>query len=281
MINEFKLFTNLFSWIIRKDLYEFHIAAAVIGGSVVSGVMQSSAASDAAGAQTAAANQANATQMNMFNTTQANLKPYMTQGAMAIGNIANQRANGTLGGNFTNADLNANMAPNYAFQLQQGQQALQNSQAADSGVLSGAALKGMQNFTQNTAAGAYQQAYNNWLSNQNLNYGQMMGLASLGENAAAMAGNNAVQTGQSIGQNMIGAGNAQAAGMIGGANALSGAIGNATGYMGLNNMLGGGNLGDLFGGGGGVSTASLDPSQISGLAGGTPFMSGGAYGFGG
>jgi hypothetical protein len=280
MTNEFKLFSNLFSWIIRKDLYEFHVAAAVIGGAVVSGVVQSSAASDAAGAQTAAANQANATQQGMFNTTQKNLSPYYTQGAGAIKGLNDKLANGTLGGNFTNADLNAYMAPNYAFQLQQGQQALQNSQAADSGVLSGAALKGMQNFTQNTAAGAYQQAYANWLSNQNLNYGQLMGIASLGENAAAMMGNNATQTGQSIAQNMIGAGNAQAAGTIGSANALSGAIGSATGYMGLNNMLGGGNLGDLFGGGG-TSTASLDSSQISSLAGGTPFMSGGAYGFGG
>lgn len=149
----------------------------------------------------------------------------------------------TIGGEFTNADLNANMAPNYAFQLQQGQNALQNSQAAQNGVLSGAALKDMQNYVQGTAAGAYQNAYNNWLTTNQMNYNNLYNLASLGANAASTSGNQAIQSGSIMGQNTIGAGNAQAAGSIAQGNALSGGINNAMNYMMLNNM---NNTGSFF-----------------------------------
>lgn len=143
-----------------------------------------------------------------------------------------------LGGAFTNADLNAQMAPNYQFQLDQGMKAFNNSAAAQNGVLSGSALKGMQDYVQGTAAGAYQNAFSNWMGTQNMNFGQLYNLASLGENAAAGSGSQAVATGQSIGQNMIGAGNAQAAGQIGSANAWSNGLSSAGGYSMLNSMSG-------------------------------------------
>lgn len=248
------------------------VAAAVIGAGAIGAVGSSMAASSAADAQTNAANQANATQLGMFNQTQANLKPYMDTGAYQLDQLNQMAASPEWGGKFTNADLNANMAPNYQFQLQQGQQALQNSQAAQNGALSGAAMKDMQNFTQNTAAGAYQNAYNNWLSTNNLRWGQRAGLASMGQNAAAMVGNNATATGQSIGQNMIGAGNAQAAGSIATGNAISGAANNAAGYYQMSQMLNGG--GNMFGGGG-TSSASLDMLGGGGFSGG--ITSGGGF----
>lgn len=245
---------------LEPQIFQSHVAASVVG-SVAGGLLQSSSASDAANAQQQAAqsanatqlqiaNQANATQQQFFNTTQKNLAPFLNQGTTSVNQLQTDLQNGTLGGQFTNADLNANLAPNYAFQLQQGQQALQNSQAAQDGVLSGAALKQMQQYTQNTAAGAYQNAYNNWLTSQNLNYGQLSGLASLGENAGAMVGNagssaaNAISntlntTGTNVSNNTIGAGNAAAAGMIGSANALSGAANSIGGYAYLNNLTGG------------------------------------------
>jgi hypothetical protein len=241
------------------------VAAAVVGGGIASAAISSSASSSASNAQSNAAKDANATQLSMFNTTRQGLAPYMNVGADQANQLSQLINSGQLGGQFTNADLNANLAPNYQFQLQQGQQALQNSQAAQNGVLGGAAQKDMQNFVQNTAAGAYQNAYNNWLSTQSLNYGQRMGLASLGQNAAAMVGNNATATGQGIAQNTIGAGNAQAAGIIGGANALSSGINNAVGYYQLNNLLG--------------NSASNNINSAS--SGSSNFMTGGPFGFGG
>lgn len=255
---------DLFKFFIFDPLmFQSHVAAAVIGSSVVGAVGSSMAAGSAADAQTAAADQANQTQMAMFNKTQANLQPYMNAGNTALQNLQAGMANGTIGGKFTNADLNANLAPNYQFQLEQGKQALQNSQAAQNGVLSGAAMKDMQNYVQGTAAGAYQNAYNNWLSTQNLNYGQMANLASLGENAGATVGNAGVQTGQAIGQNLIGAGNAQAAGSIAQGNALANGLSGASGYLQMNQMLGGGNPFGGGGAGGGTSSAVVDPSSFS------------------
>jgi hypothetical protein len=173
--------------------------------------------------------------------------------------------NNNLKAKFTNADLNEFLAPNYAFQLQQGQQALQNSQAAQNGVLSGAALKDMQKFVQGTAAGAYQDAFSNWMNTQNMNYNQwantqnmnfsqLASLAGLGQNAAAQTGNAGVQTGQSLANNMIGSANAQAAGIIGGQNAINQGIGSGLGFLNLSQLAGGG--------GGGLSKFLSDYSDL-------------------
>lgn len=252
-------------------------AVALGAASIATGIYSASQAGNAAQSQADAANNASAGQMAMFNKTQANLQPYVTEGNNSLRRLQDSVWGGQLGGKFTNADLNANMAPNYQFQLEQGQQALQNSQSAQDGVLSGAAMKGMQNFTQNTAAGAYQNAYNNWLSTQNYQYNALSNVASLGENAAASLGNTGASVAQSVGNNTIGAGNAQAAGQIAGANALGGGFSNAGGYYQMNSLLNPTT--------GSPSSAVLDTSgggYTGGLTSGSnAFMSGGAYGFGG
>jgi hypothetical protein len=152
----------------------------------------------------------------------------------------------TIGGQFTNQSLNAYLAPNYAFQLAQGQKALQNSQAAENGALSGAALKGMQDYVQGTASGAYQNAFNNWMNTQNMNYSQLYNLAALGENAAATSGTNAISTGTNIGQNIIGAGNAAAAGDIASGRAVGGTLSNLGNLYLANQMSNGKGFGDLL-----------------------------------
>ena len=212
-------------------------AVAAVGGAY----MSSSASKDAANTQANAANRASDANMAMYQQTQGNLSPYMQQGQGANNQLSSDLRDGTLGGKFTNADLNAYMAPNYQFQLQQGGQALQNSQAAGDGAMSGPAMKGMINYNQNTAAGAYQNAYQNWMSNQNMNYGQLSGLSSLGENAAAGLGNTGSNYASSNAALMTGAANAQAAGMVGSANAYSNGLNNASGYYMLNNMYGNNN----------------------------------------
>lgn len=64
------------------------VAAATIGSAVVGGVVQSSAAGKAAKAQTSAADAASQVQQNMFDTTQANLAPYMGTGVAANNQLA-------------------------------------------------------------------------------------------------------------------------------------------------------------------------------------------------
>ncbi len=214
----------------------FGSGALSAGASLANGLMQSNSARGAAQTQQQAANNATALQQNIYDTNQANLAPFITNGAQATNTLASYLKDGTLGGKFTNADLNANLAPNYQFQLQQGEQALQNSQAARDGIMGGAAQKEMQNFVQGTAAGAYQNAYNNWLSTQQNTYNQLAQLGGLGENAAAMQGNTGANIGSNIASTQIGAANAQAASQIAGANALSGGVNNALGYYTLGNL---------------------------------------------
>jgi len=233
----------------------------VAGATIVGAGISAYSSNKAANTQAAAANKATDTQKAMYDQTQSNLSPFIGSGTTALNTLNGDLANGTLGGSFTNADLNANMAPNYAFQLKQGQQALENSQAADSGVLSGAALKGMQDYTQNTAAGAYQNAYNNWMSSQNMKYNQLSNLAGLGENAAAGLGNNGASISNGMANTITGAGNALAAGQIGQANAISGGINNALGYYQMNQLMG--KMGTNNGGGSSGSTP-IDPSNAPG-----------------
>ena len=59
------------------------IAAIGAVGSIASGVIGANAATSAAQTQANAANQASQVEQNMFNTTQANLAPWMTSGATA------------------------------------------------------------------------------------------------------------------------------------------------------------------------------------------------------
>ena len=209
------------------------IAGATLGGALIS----SNAAQSAANTQANAANNATAAQQAMYGQTLANLQPYMASGNTALSTLNSKEANGSLGGSFTPADYLSNQDPGYAFQLNQGQQALQNSQAAQDGVLSGSALKGLIQYNQGTAATGYQNAYNRWLSSQQNTYGQLSGLANLGESAAAGAGTTGANYASGISNTTQAAGNAQAAGTVGSANAISNGLSNGSGYLYLNSLL--------------------------------------------
>lgn len=212
-----------------------------VGNLLVGGLIPGAAlnAADAAKAQQEAANNATANTQAMFNTTQANLHPYMEGGSTALSSLLDKLKSGQLGGSFTGADYLANKDPGYDFQLQQGQQALQNSQAAGNGALSGSALKELIGFNQGMASTGYQNAYNRWLSNQQNTYSQLSGLASLGENAGANVGNAGVGYSNNMAGTITGAGNAKAGGYMGvtnafnqGVNSLPG-IGQFAQYMGI------------------------------------------------
>jgi hypothetical protein len=158
----------------------------------------------------------------------------------------------------TNADLNAQLAPNYAFQLQQGQGA-QNAEAnVAGGMIGGNALKGLQDYTQNFAGNAYQNALNNYMAqyqlglssnmgqqaqaynqqtaNQTNIYNRLSGIAGLGLQGATGAANAMLGTGTNIAQLTQGIGQAQAAGQIGQANAYAGAANNIGNYAFLSSL---------------------------------------------
>jgi hypothetical protein len=247
------------------------VAAAVGGaalGGIASSVISSGASSSAAQTQANAANQAAATQQNMFNQSQADLQPYNQAGQQNLGLANNFYATSAdqLGQAYNNAfnhipqpmtEANLVQTPGYQFNLQQGLRGVQNSNAAQGLGVSGAAMQGAAQYATGLADSTYQNQfanqqtiYNDYLNQANLKgsqlgqiYGQITAPISIGENAAASAGNNAISSGTGIANSQMQGGVAQSAGITGSANALSGGLQTAANapltYLGIQNALSG------------------------------------------
>lgn len=194
-------------------------------GNLGSSMIGANGASNAAQTQANAATQSIAMQQGMFNSSQANLQPYINGGSRAMGQLNSKLADGSLGGTFSGADYLANKDPGYQFQLDQGNQALQNSQAAKDGVLGGSSLKGLIDYNQGMASTGYQSAYNRWLQSQQNTYGQLAGAAGIGANSASAGATSAGNFSRGIGDTMTGRGNSLAAGQVGVANNYGRAVG--------------------------------------------------------
>lgn len=207
-------------------------------GNIASALIGAHGATQAATIQSNEAQRALQLQEQMWQTTMGNLSPFMQMGQGAGATLAKMLSpGGQLTQSFTPADYLANQDPGYQFQLQQGNKALQASQAAGNGVLAGSSLKDLINYNQGMAATGYQNAFDRWNTQQNNLYSRLMGMTSIGENAAANAGNTGIQAGANMGNTMMGIGNAQAAGLVGATNAITGGINNATGYYQLSQMM--------------------------------------------
>lgn len=188
-----------------------------------------------------------------------NEQPFVSAGQGAVQNLSGLLSNGgslTQGYQNFSAPTGVTMQndPGYQFQLQQGENAIQNSAAARGGLLSTGTAKTLNNYAQGTASQAFNDVYNraltsyqtnqgNYNTNNNNTYSRLSGLAGLGANSAgnlnstlnsgtqAMA-NNLTGNAQIVGSDLMGVGNSQAAGTIGQANAYGGALTGATGAIG-------------------------------------------------
>jgi len=151
-----------------------------------------------------------ATNTNLANTygkTQSNLydiynqqvgiqQPYQAVGqAGSEGLVGNQDY---FNRQFTNADLNSNLAPNYAFQLQQGQMANQRAANMGGGSLGGNALQGLQRYTQDYAGNAYQNAFTNFQNQRQNIYNTLSGMANIG----TTSGGQLASLGNTLGGNL-------------------------------------------------------------------------------
>lgn len=80
---------------------------------------------------------------------------------------------------FNNQDLQSNLAPNYQFQLAQGQGSTNALGNLGGGLIGGNAFKGMQDYTQNFAGTAYQNAFNNFNTQRNNIFGNLTGVSQM------------------------------------------------------------------------------------------------------
>lgn len=229
-----------------------------IAGSLFGGLFGASQSGKASQQYLNALKQAQAWMQGQEQLGLQNYSPYLQGGAQASGMLS--QLLGTPGQGLLTpwtqqfqapTAEQAAQTPGYKFQLQQGEDALQNSAAARGGLLSGGTLAGLNNYAQgiastnyqntfNNALTQYQQAYQSFLNNQNNTYQRLMGLSGQGLSAAGGAGNLISGIGGAIGTLYGGQGAAQAAGTLGGANSLLGMIPSLTGSLGqLAGILGG------------------------------------------
>ena len=229
----------------------------ILGGAILgAGLIGAVGSNIASGQQAGAAQNATNVQQGMFNQVMGNLQPYMQAGQGSLGQLQGYLNAGAMGGPggsagllhpFGASDLTSNLAPNYQFQLGQGLGQIANQGAATG--MSGNTLAGLQSYSQDYAANAYQNAFQNYQTTQGNIYSRLGNLAQLGQASATGSASGAPLFSSGISQTIQGLGQAQAAGTVGMANAIGGGIGNLGSLYALQNMGGGG----IFGGGGGTS----------------------------
>lgn len=222
------------------------VAAAVVGGAIAGGVLSShatkSAAETASAAQTGAANTAADAQLKaaqlgidqqnkQFETIQKLLAPYQQAGTGALG--AQQNLLGLNGSAAQGTAIDAiKNGPQFGALTQQGEDAILANASATGGLRGGNVQGALAQFRPALLAQLIQQQY-----------GNLGGLTSIGQNAAAGVGNAGISTGNSITQLLQSQGIASAAAaMQGGAAAAGSAL--AAGNANANLF---GNLGSAFG----------------------------------
>ena len=191
-------------------------AAGVLGGaSILGNLSTNKAIANAAGTQ-AQAGQAVQGVLSDFGQNYGQLQaPYQQTGVQATNqlgalgsgsyNIMNPdgtiKTTGTgndyLTHQFNAADLQAGLAPNYDFMLAQGQGANRNLANASGGQISGNTLQGLNQFTQNYAGNAYQNAFSNYQTQRQNIYNNLSNQAGLGQTSLGQlgqVGSNLAQT---------------------------------------------------------------------------------------
>jgi hypothetical protein len=216
------------------------VAAAVImgGAAIAGGAMSAGGAESAANTQAGAAANAQQISQNEFNTIQGQEQPYMNAGSGALsqlnyltgmgtpgqGGTASSSAGGGYGSLLTpfTAQNFQSLSPAYQFQLQQGQQGVLNGDSSGQGALSGAAQKDLMGYNQNMANTSFNNAFNQYQTQQGNIYSRLSNIANLGQNAASNTGQQGTALAGQASQSATNVGSALAAGQVGSANAWSG-----------------------------------------------------------
>jgi hypothetical protein len=230
------------------------VAAAVVGGAVIGAVGSNMAANKQSKSADAANNesarqydQTRQDQLDLLKQQREDQAPWLAAGRSALAQLAT--GTGT-GGNFIKpfglADFQAD--PGYQFRLSQGTQGIQRAASARGGLYSGATLKALARFNQNTASDEYGNAYNRYNSDQSNQFNRLASIAGLGQTATNQVGqagqsaygtiaNAGMNASNNISNNMMSAGNARASGYVGGANAITNGIGQYLNYNQGQNLL--------------------------------------------
>ncbi len=258
------------------------VAVAGGAASLLGGILGSSASEDAARQQAEAALNAQRISQQEFNTITQQESPFMQTGYGALSQlnyllgagqpgtymanglgpggkagpaspgasayaapIASSSPAGGFGSLLTPFSLSnwEQLSPAYAFQKGQGMQGVLNADAAGQGALSGSALKDLMNYNQGLAGTSFNNAFNQYQTQQGNIFSRLSGLAQLGQNAASNTGQQGTALAGQAAQSAQNVGTALAGGTIGAANAWTGALSSAAPWL-------------AYGGGGQPATAT-------------------------
>jgi hypothetical protein len=153
------------------------------------------------------------------------LDPKTGAGPLALKALQDQTA---ANHQFTMADYQTD--PGAAFRLSEGLKALDNSASARGGVLSGNALKGVNDYAQNTASQEYGNAFNRYMAQRGAQTNTLQSLAGMGQTATQQVGQASQNFATQASQGLQTAGNAGAAGWLGVGNALNNGLTSASAY---------------------------------------------------
>lgn len=197
--------------------------AVAIGVSALAGAaISANASSNAASTEAGAANNATDALQRQYNLNRQDVQPWLDSGKNALGQLNQQMPNLTR--SFSMADFQAD--PGYAFNLQQGQQAIERSAAARGGLNSGATMKSLANYSQGVANQTYNDSFNRFNTSQGNTFNRLSTMAGMGQNAANTNVQSGNQTAAGVASNITSAGNATAAGQIASGNNINNLIGN-------------------------------------------------------
>jgi len=248
------------------------VAGAVVVGSVISSQGAQSAADTAAEASGRASDASVGEQRRQYDLNRADQAPFLTAGTGAVNRLAAGMApGGEFSRSFSSEDFLANQDPGYGFRMSEGMKALDRSAASRGGLLSGATLKGAQQYGQGLASQEYQNAFNRYQTNRANQLNPLQSLAGQGQTTATALGaagsNMASNIGNAYMTSAANTGNAamSAAGIR---NSAYGGAANVLGRMYGRNPYGAGQqLSNQYGydnvygaGGGGTQPTVFDPS---------------------
>jgi hypothetical protein len=231
---------------------------AIAGGlGLIGAGMQSSAAKSAADTQANAALAGQQQLQQNYQNLSPQFTPYTQAGAQGLAQLQSQLP--SLTQSFGPAQLQSNLAPNYQFMLNQGLGAQsQNLNAGGGGSnINTAGTK----FAEDYASNAYQQAFNNYQTQQSNIYNKLANIAGIGQQSLANLSNLSTGNATNISNLGVGAANAQAAGTVGSASALAGGLGSVGSSLTLASLLNPANQ---------AGASSVTPANMAGFQ--TPYQ---------
>lgn len=236
--------------------------------SVISGIFGAEASKSAARAQEKASKKATEAELEMYYQSREDIAPWREAGAWALGQVPGYYNES---GEYLGAEPPEDMTgvtykpstglinmiekgpgefvpeeePGYKFGYEEFVEKPTLALASARGRLgSGGTMRELTRYASDYASTKYDNFLDRWYESLT----PYQSLAGVGQTTATQGAQNALATGQQIGQNLLSAGEARASGYINRANAISGASQNAITGLALANQLG------WLGGGGGANS---------------------------